>query len=162
RIIVIKDNRPVELTVSEVLRENTDQLVRILKRELELREKNLLDELHYRTLERIFIEERIYKAIEKCKTNEAVMAAVYDGFKPFKRQLVRDIVDADVERLLQVRIRRISLFDINKHREEMEKTKADLEETRKNLKNLTRHVVGHLEALLEKYGQQYPRLTTKS
>ena len=125
RIIVIKDNRPVELTVSEVLRENTDQLVRILKRELDLREKNLLDELHYRTLERIFIEERIYKAIEKCKTNEAVMAAVYDGFKPFKKELVRDIVDADVERLLQVRIRRISLFDINKHREEMERRRRN-------------------------------------
>ena len=162
RIIVIKDNRPVELTVSEILRENTDQLIRILKRELDLREKNLLDELHYRTLERIFIEERIYKAIEKCKTNEAVMAAVYDGFKPFKKELIRDIVDADVERLLQVRIRRISLFDINKHREEMEKTKAELDETRKNLKGLTKYVIGHLEALLEKYAKVYPRLTTKS
>lgn len=162
RIAVIKNNRPVELTVSEVLRENTGQLVAILKRELELREKNLLDELHYRTLERIFIEERIYKAIEKCKTNEAVFAAVCGGFKPFKRQLVCDIVDADVEKLLQVRIRRISLFDINKHREEMEKTKAELDETRKNLKGLTKHVIGHLEALLEQYGKQYPRLTTKS
>lgn len=162
RIVVIKDNRPVELTVSEVLRENTAQLVAILKRELELREKQLLDELHYRTLERIFIEERIYKGIEKCKTNEAVIAAIYDGFKPFKKELVREIVDADVEKLLQVRIRRISLFDINKHREEMEKTKADLNETRKNLKGLTKYVIGHLEALLEKYGTQYPRLTTKS
>jgi topoisomerase-4 subunit A len=162
RIIVIKDNRPVELTVSEVLQENTAQLIAILKRELELREKQLLDELHYRTLERIFIEERIYKKIEQCKTNEAVVAAVYDGFKPFKKELVRDIADADVEKLLQVRIRRISLFDINKHREEMEKTKAELEETRKNLKGLTKHVVNHLEALLEKYGPQYPRLTTKS
>jgi len=162
RIVVIKNNRPVELTVSEVLRENTDQLVEILKRELELREKKLLDELHYRTLERIFIEERIYKAIEKCKTNEAVFAAVYDGFKPYKKELIREIVDADVERLLQVRIRRISLFDINKHREEMEKTKAELAETRKNLKSLTKYVVGHLEALLENYGKQYPRLTTKS
>jgi topoisomerase-4 subunit A len=162
RIIVIKDNRPVELTVSEVLRENTTQLVAILKRELELRERQLLDELHYRTLERIFIEERIYKGIEKCKTNEAVLAAVYDGFKPFKKELVREMVDADVEKLLQVRIRRISLFDINKHREEMEKTKADLEETRKHLKGLTKYVIGHLEALLEKYGKQFPRLTTKS
>lgn len=162
RIVVIKDNRPVELTVSEVLRENTDQLVAILKRELELREQKLQDELHYRTLERIFIEERIYKLIEKCKTAEAVTAAVYDGFKPFKKELLRDLVDADVERLLQVRIRRISLFDINQHREEMEKTKADLVETRKNLKNLTKYVIGHLEALLEKYGPQYPRLTTKS
>ncbi|HSY43423.1 MAG TPA: DNA topoisomerase IV subunit A, partial [Candidatus Acidoferrum sp.] len=162
RIVVIKENRPVELTVSEVLHENTTQLVAILKRELELREKQLLDELHYRTLERIFIEERIYKGIEKCKTNEAVLAAVYDGFKPFKKELVREIVDADVEKLLQVRIRRISLFDINKHREEMEKTKADLEETRKHLKGLTKYVIGHIEALLEKYGKQYPRLTTKS
>jgi topoisomerase IV subunit A len=91
-----------------------------------------------------------------------VFAAVYEGFKPFKKELIRDLVDADVERLLQVRIRRISLFDINKHREEMEKTKADLETTRKNLKNLTKYVIGHLEALLEKYGPLYPRLTTKS
>src|SRR6516162_5304412 len=162
RIVVINNNRPVELTVSEVLRENTEQLVAVLKRELELREKKLLDELHYRTLERIFIEERIYKKIEQCKTNEAIIASVYEGFKPFKRELVREIIDADVERLLQVRIRRISLFDINKHREEMEKTKADLDETRKNLKGLTKYVIGHLEALLEKYGPQYPRLTTKS
>ncbi|MGB7748976.1 MAG: DNA topoisomerase IV subunit A [Verrucomicrobiia bacterium] len=162
RIVVIKDNRPVELTVSEILRENTSQLVAILKRELELRERQLQDELHYRTLERIFIEERIYKLIEKSKTNEAVMAAVTDGFKPFKRQLVRDLTDTDVERLLQVRIRRISLFDINQHREEMEKVKAELAETRKILKNLTRYVIGHLEALLEKYGPLYPRLTTKS
>jgi len=162
RIIVIKNNRPVELTVSEVLRENTEQLVAILKRELDLREKQLIDELHYRTLERIFIEERIYKKIESCKTNEAVIAAVYDGFKPFKKELIREIVDADVEKLLQVRIRRISLFDINKHREEMEKTKAELDEVRKNLKALTKYVIGHLEALLEKYGSMYPRLTTKS
>jgi topoisomerase-4 subunit A len=162
RIVVIKENRPVELTVSEILRENTEQLVAILKRELELREKQLLDELHYRTLERIFIEERIYKLIEKCKTNEAVFASVYEGFKPFKKELVREMIDADVEKLLQVRIRRISLFDISKHREEMEKTKTELDATRKNLKGLTKYVIGHLEALLEKYGPQFPRLTTKS
>jgi len=162
RIVVIKDNRPVELTVSEVLRENTAQLVELLKRELELKLKQLEDELHFRTLERIFIEERIYKAIEKCKTNEAVMAAVHEGFKPFRKQLYRDLVDADVEKLLSVRIRRISLFDINKHREETDKVKADLEQTRKDLKNLTKFVIAHLEALLEKYGPQYPRLTTKS
>jgi len=162
RIIVIKNNRPVELTVSEVLRENTEELVAILKRELELKLKQLEDELHFRTLERIFIEERIYKKIEQCKTNDAVIAAVYEGFKPFAKQLVRAITDPDVERLLQVRIRRISLFDINKHREEMDKVKADLAETQKNLKNLTKYAIGHLEALLEKYGPLYPRLTTKS
>jgi len=162
RIVVIKANRPVELTVSEVLRENTAQLVDTLKRELQLKEQKLQDEMHYRTLERIFIEERIYKQIEKCKTSEAVTQAVSDGFEPFKRQLLREVTAPDVERLLQVRIRRISLFDINQHREEMEKVKTELAETRKHLKNLTRYVIGHLGALLEKYGPQYPRLTTKS
>ncbi len=162
RITVIKNNRPVEMTVSEVLRENTDDLVAIYKRELELKEKKLQDELHYRTLERIFIEERIYKKIEQCKTNEAVIGAVQDGFKPFKRELIRELAQEDIDRLLQVRIRRISLFDINKHREEMEKVKADLAETKKNLKNLTKYVIGRLEALLEKYGPLYPRLTRSS
>ena len=162
RIVVIRNNRPVELSVSEVLRENTGQLVATLKRELELKECQLQDELHYRTLERIFIEERIYKRIEQCKTNETVLAAVHDGFKPFHKQLIRDLVDADVERLLTVRIRRISLFDINKHREEMEKVKEELAETRKNLKNLTKYVIDHLEGLLAKYGPLYPRLTKSS
>ena len=162
RIVVIRDNRPVEMTVSDVLRENTAQLVETLKRELELKETQLQDELHFRTLERIFIEERLYKRIEQSKTNEAVLAAVHEGFKPFRRQLIRELSDADVERLLTVRIRRISLFDINKHREEMEQVKGDLAETRKNLKNLTKYVVGHLEALLAKYGPLYPRLTKSS
>ena len=162
RIVVIRNNRPAELAVSDVLRENTTQLVETLKRELELRAAKLQDELHYRALERIFIQERIYKKIEQCKTNEAVLAAVEDGFKPFRKELARDLAAADVERLLQVRIRRISLFDINRHREEMEKAQADLAETRKNLKNLTKYVIGHLEALLVKYGPLYPRLTKSS
>jgi topoisomerase IV subunit A len=162
RIIVIKNNRPVEMTVTEVLKENTAQLVQLHKRELELKERKLLDEMHFRTLERIFIEERIYKKIEQCKTNEAVIAAVYDGFKPFTKELVRQLVDADVDRLLQVRIRRISLFDINKHREELEQIKADLAQTRKDLKNLTKYVIGRIEALIEKYKEQYPRLTKSS
>ena len=162
RIVVIRDNRPVELTVSDVLRANTDQLVETLKRELQLKEHKLQEELHFRTLERIFIEERIYKKIEQCKTNEAVLAAVYEGFKPFRKELVRELTDADVERLLQVRIRRISLFDINKHREEMEKVKSELAQTRKNLKNLIQYVISHLEALLAKYGPLYPRLTKSS
>src|SRR5262245_39860292 len=162
RIIVIKNNRPVEMTVSEVLKENTAQLVQLHKRELEIKEGKLQDEMHFRTLERIFIEERIYKKIEQCKTNEAVFAAVYDGFKPFTKELVRALTDPDVERLLQVRIRRISLFDINKHREELEQIKADLAQTRKDLKNLTKYVIGRIEALIEKYKEQYPRLTKSS
>jgi topoisomerase-4 subunit A len=162
RLTVIRQNRPVEMTVSEVLRANTDQLVSLMKRELELKERQLLEDIHARTLERIFIEERIYKKIEQCKTNEAVMVAVHDGLKPFRKELARDVTDADVERLLQVRIRRISLFDINKHREETEQIKGELAETRKNLKGLTKYVINHLQALIEKYGPQYPRLTRSS
>ena len=162
RITVIKNNRPVELTASEVLRENTARAVELYKRELEVKERKLQDELHFRTLERIFIEERIYKKIEQCKTNEAVFAAVFDGFKPFAKELIRAISNEDVDRLLQVRIRRISLFDINKHREELEKIKAELAETRKSLKSLTKYVIGRLEALIAKYKDQYPRLTKSS
>jgi topoisomerase IV subunit A len=162
RIIVIRNNRPVEMTVTEVLQENTAQLVELYKRELELKERQLQDDLHFRTLERIFIEERIYKKIEQCKTNEAVHIAVHDGFKPFAKELVRELRTEDVDRLLQVRIRRISLFDINKHREEIEKVKAELKEIQKNLKNLTKYVIGRIEGLIEKYSPIYPRLTKSS
>lgn len=162
RIIVIKENRPVELTVSEVLRENTAKLLKDLKRELEARETKLEQELHYKTLVRIFIENRIYKKIEQCRTNDAVVQAVHEGFRPFRKEMYRELTNEDVEMLLGVRIRRISLFDINKHREEMEKVKADLDETRKNLKNVTKYAIGHLERLLEKYGPMYPRLTKSS
>jgi topoisomerase-4 subunit A len=162
RIIVIKNNRPVELTVSEVLRENTEKLVADLKRELELKQKQLEEELHFKTLVRIFIENRIYKKIEQAKTNESVLEAVHDGFKPYRKEMYRDLTNEDVESLLGVRIRRISLFDINKHREEMDKVKAELEETRKHLKSVTKYAIGRLEVLLEKYGPIYPRLTKSS
>lgn len=162
RIIVIRDHRPVELTVSEVLRENTTQLVALLQRELELKARQLEDELHYRTLERIFIEERIYKRIENCKTGDAVAAAVVAGFQPFTQELRRPLADADVERLLQVRIRRISLFDIRKHRDELERVQAELTQTRKHLKQLVPYAIAHIERLLETYGPRYPRLTKSS
>ena len=145
-----------------MLKENTTQLVATLKRELELRETQLQEELHFKTLVRIFVENRLYKKIESCKTSEAVHTAVHDGFKPHRKEMYRDLSEADVQTLLEVRIRRISLFDINRHREEMHKVKADLDETRRNLKSLTRYVVGHLQTLLDQYGPLYPRLTKSS
>ena len=88
---------------------------------------------------------------------------MYEGFKPFRKQMIRELDRTRTSSgCCGVRIRRISLFDINKHREEMEKVKADLDETRKNLKNLTKYVIAHLEALLAKYGPLYPRLTKSS
>ncbi|MDB6054824.1 MAG: topoisomerase subunit [Verrucomicrobiales bacterium] len=162
RIIVIKNNRPVELTVSEVLRENTAQLLDLNKRELELKESKLQQDLHYKTLVRLFIENRIYKKIEQSKSNEAVYAAIYEGFKPLRAEMFKDLSDEDVAMLLEVRIRRISLFDINKHKEEIEKVKAELEETRKHLKNITKYTIGRLDAMIAKYRDQYPRLTKSS
>src|SRR5271154_2598624 len=99
RIVVIKDNRPVELTVSEVLRENTAQLVATLKRELELKQKQLQQELHFKTLVRLFVENRIYKRIEQARTNEAVIEEIHEGFQPFRRQMRRDLSAEDVEML---------------------------------------------------------------
>ena len=162
RIVVIRENRPVELTVSEVLRENTSQLMALLQRDLELRETKLEAELHFKTLVRIFVEERIYKRIETCRTADAVLSAVREGFQPHRRQMLRDLTDEDIELLLGVRIRRISLFDIQKHREEMAGVKAELEGVRKHLKNVTKYTIAHLESLLEVYGPMYPRLTRSS
>lgn len=162
RIIVIKNNRPVEMTVSDVLRENTAQLLDTLKRELELKEKKLLQEMHVRTLVRIFVENRIYKKIEQCRTSEAITEAIEEGFRPHRKELLRDLTPEDIAMLLDVRIRRISLFDINKHREEMDRVKGELAETQKHLKNVSRYAIGHLQGLIEKYGALYPRLTKSS
>ena len=120
RLICLRDNRPVEMNVDEVLRENTRQLLDILERELVLKKEKLLDEFHNKTLVQIFIENRIYKAIESCKTYEAVEQAVRKGLKSFADQLKRPIVDEDIEMLLGVRIKRISLFDIEKNRADIE------------------------------------------
>ena len=159
RLIVIRDNRPVEMTVTEVLKANTKQLVETLKRELELRQHKLEEDLFFKTLVRIFIENRIYKKIESCKTNEAVFKAVHEGFKPFRKEYYRAITDDDVEMLLRVQIRRISLFDINKHKDQMDKVKAELAEVRKHLKSITKYAIAHLQRLLKTYGEAYPRRT---
>jgi topoisomerase-4 subunit A len=162
RIIIIKDNRPVEMTVSEVLREATARLLDTLKRELELNEHKLLEDLFFKTLVQIFIENRIYKTIEQCKSQEAINKAIFEGFEPFKNELYRELRIEDVDMLLSVRIRRISLFDINKHRQDMQKVQAELAQVRKNLKSLVKYAIARLKGLLEKYGPIYPRCTRSS
>lgn len=159
RIILIENNRPVELTVSEVLRRNTAKLVRDLERELQIKEGKLNEELFFKTLVRIFIENRIYKKIESCQTNDAVFQAVHKGFEPHQQELWRDLTDDDVEMLLKVPIRRISLFDINRHKDEMEKLQRELDTVRKYLKNVVKYAIGHLEALYKEYAPAFPRLT---
>ena len=159
RPVIIRGDRPVEMDVEEVLRANTVQLLALLKAELELRRGELLDMIHARTLAQIFIENRIYKAIEKCETYEAVQRAVLNGVNRFRDQLRRDVTAEDVEALLGLRIKRISLFDIEQNRREIGDLVAELDETEKNLKSLTRHAISYLKNLLKTYGKQYPRLT---
>ncbi len=159
RVVVIHKSRPVDSDVSTILQENTKQLVDVLKRELELKRQQLLDTLHSKTLVQIFIENRIYKRIEKCKTYPGVQQAILKGLEPFRDQLIREVVDKDIEMLLSVRIRRISLFDINKNREEIDNILKELEKTKKSLSRLVSYAVKYLKSVLKKYGDQYPRRT---
>ncbi|MBR5095894.1 MAG: DNA topoisomerase IV subunit A, partial [Treponema sp.] len=151
QMLVIKDNMPTVMTATEIVKYYAKKLVAIVKDELEYERGQLMEELHQRTLERIFIEERIYKKIEQMKTAEGVNKAVIDGFKPFKKELIRDITLEDVERLLKIPIRRISLFDINKNRDEVASINGRLKEIARRLKHLTDCAVEYLSGMLEKF-----------
>ena len=160
RPVVLFENRPREMSVSDILKSNTEQLIDLLKRELEIRQSELQEEFHHKTLEQIFVEERIYKRIEECRTYELVQQAVLEGFTPFRKRLRRDITAEDVEKLLQIRIRRISLYDISKNREDIEKILKELAEVEENLKGLRGYAVKYLKALIKRYKDQYPRLSS--
>ncbi len=159
RMIVIQDNRPCEMTVDEVLRYNTERLVDILKQELELAKSKLLDELHRKSLIQLFVENRIYKRIEQCETYEAVKQEVFDGVNQFRDQLRRDIVDEDVEMLLGIPIKRISLFDMQKNKDDIAKIVTDLAEVEKNLKSLIKYAIRYLKNILKKYAIEFERRT---
>lgn len=149
-LLVIKNNLPVQITVTDIIKNHAKQLVQILKDELEYERNMLMDKLHLRTLERIFIEERIYKKIETMKTADGVIKAVIKGFVPFKKELIREVTEDDVDRLLKIPIRRISLYDINKNREEVREINARLKEIAKLLKNLKDYAVTVLNEILKK------------
>ena len=158
-MMVIKDDRPVAVTVSEVIRHNAEQLVEILKAELKLEEKHLKDKLHARTLEQIFIENRIYKKIEQMTTAETVVKAVLKGLEPFQNEIRREVTVEDVETLLKIPIRRISLYDINRAKKEMQEIRNRLKEIREALASITRYAISFLQKLIDKYGKQFPRNT---
>ena len=148
QMLVIKDNMPVAMTATEIIKYYAQKLTGIIKDELEYERGALTEQLHLRTLERIFIEERIYKSIEQMKTAETVVKAVKDGFIPFRSELLRDITDDDVDHLLKIPIRRISLFDINKNREQVKEINARLKEIARRLKHLTECAIEYLEGML--------------
>ncbi|MDR0553860.1 MAG: DNA topoisomerase IV subunit A [Treponema sp.] len=153
-LLVIKDGLPSIMTVTEVIKYHAKQLVKILTKELELEKQELQDKLHRRTLERIFVEERIYKAIEKMKTAEGVAKAVLDGFVPFAKEVgPRGVSGDDVEHLLKIPIRRISLYDINKAQAEMEEIQARIKEINGHLRNIVTYALNFLNAIIAKVKQ---------
>jgi topoisomerase-4 subunit A len=158
-MVVIKDNKPVTMAVSQVVKHNTDRLVEILRSELKLEEKQLRDKLHARTLERIFIEERVYKKIEDKASAQGVADAVFKGLAEYKDEIKREVTAEDVETLLKIPIRRISQYDINRARKEMLEIKERLAQIRKHLGAITEYSVKFLEKIIEKYRQTFPRRT---
>lgn len=158
-LLVIKDNQPTLTTVSEIIQYYAKKLTDILRAELKLEESELNDKLHAKTLEQIFVEERIYKKIEKMKTRESVIKAVIKGFEPFSDKLMREVTTEDVERLLKIPIRRISLYDINKAKQEMDEIKTRLKEIKKHLAGLVKYAVSFLDSIMDKYRDRYPRRT---
>lgn len=160
RPIVLKEGRPCVMKVSQILQSNVDRLMELVKREQEIRLGELDDLYHARTLDRIFIEERIYKRIETEKTMEGVREAILSGFRPFIKELRRPtITDEDIERLLKLQIRRISQFDIDKNREEIETIQKEEAEVRDNLEHLRAFVIKYLKGLIKEYAKKYPRHT---
>ncbi len=158
-IVVISGDRPAEITVTEALTRLTKQLRAQIRSELELELKELEDKQHFLTLEQIFIENRVYKRIETATTAARVRAEVYEGMNDYRMFFIREMDDDDVERLLAIHIRRISVYDINKSRKQIDDIVRAIAECNKKLRALTRTTIRYLEALLEKYGELYPRRT---
>jgi topoisomerase-4 subunit A len=156
---VIVDGKPAFLGVSEILRRTTELTKDLLRQELEIRLGELGDKWHFSSLEKIFIENRIYRDIEEAETWEAVLKAIDDGLKPFKKLLRREVTEDDLVRLTEIRIKRISKFNSFKADEEIKAIEDEIAETEKNLKQLTRYTVRWYEQLGKKHGKDRHRLT---
>jgi topoisomerase IV subunit A len=138
---VIADGKPQFLGVSDILKRVTQQTRELLKLELEIKLAELAEKWHFSSLEKIFIENRIYRDIEECTTWEAVLKAIDDGLKPFKKLLKREVTEEDLVRLTEIKIKRISKFDSFKADEEIKGLEKTIEETEKNLRNLTKFTI---------------------
>jgi topoisomerase-4 subunit A len=160
RPIVLEAGRPRLMTVTDIVRRNVERLTELTRRELEIRLGELDDLFHARTLDRIFIEERLYKRIEEQKTMAGVRQAIVTGFEPFLAELRRAVTDEDIERLLKIPIRRISQFDIDKNREEIEGIEKEEARVRGDLEHLRPFVVKYLKGLIKEYAKKYPRCST--
>lgn len=154
------DDKPQFLGVRDILKASVDATKALLKRELEIKLGELEQQWHWDSLERIFIEERIYRNIEKSKTWESVLEEIRKGLKPFIGDLRREVTEEDIVRLTDIRIKRISAYNRFQADEAMKKIEAGIKETKTNLKNLTAYSVAWFEMLQEKYGKGVKRRTS--
>ncbi len=158
-IVVIKDQHPVQISTMDALRFLTEQLRDQICEELEYKLSLLFDKKHWLLLERIFIEERVYKRIETATTKEDMKLEVYEGLKPFFHLLDQTVKDDDIQRLLEIPIRRISAYDIEKNRRDIEDTDIEIQKTESQLNRLTQTTIKYLKEIIKKYGNEYPRRT---
>jgi len=158
-ICVIIQDKPVFLTADDVLQISTHKTVALLKRELEIRQAELDQKWHMSSLEKIFIENRIYRKIEECETWEAVLEAIDQGLEPFKYLLRREVTTDDIVRLTEIKIKRISRYDSFKADEYIKKLEEEMAEVADNLANLVRFAIAYFENLLRKYGNGRDRKT---
>ncbi|WP_282777949.1 DNA gyrase/topoisomerase IV subunit A [Phaeodactylibacter xiamenensis] len=169
---VIIEDKPHFMTVEDILDICTQQTKALLKRELEIRKAELLEKLHFASLEKIFIENRIYRDIEQCETWEAVLEAVDSGLRKYVRvpgekpkknddrlELLRDITEDDLVRLTEIRIKRISKYNTFKAEEQISKLEEELKEVQHHLDNLTDYAIAYYENLLQKFGKGKERRT---
>ncbi|MDO8967821.1 DNA gyrase/topoisomerase IV subunit A [Algoriphagus sp.] len=156
---VIIEDKPVFLTVNRILEYNTQQTKELLKRELEIRRGELLERLLFSSLEKIFIENRIYRDIEECTTWDAVLEAIDRGLDPYKPDFYREITQDDLIRLTEIKIKRISKFDAFKADELMKRLQEELKEVNHHLRHLTEYSIKYYQNLLDKYGKGRERKT---
>lgn len=159
RIVVIHDNKPLEMKVSAIVRHNASRLLKILRRELQYRKKKLQGEIHSKTLARLFIENRVYKRIETMRSPAEIHKAVLAGLEPYRDQIAEDITREDIEQLLSLQIRRISLFDLEKNRKDIARLGRELDAVKTDLSAMVPYTVRYLRGLLRKYGADHPRRT---
>ena len=159
---VICDNKPLFLSVSEVLRRNTDRTKELLQAELRIQRDELCESLHFLSLEKIFIEERIYKdkAFEESATMDDAIAYIDRRLDPFKKDFLREITRDDILRLMEIKMARILKFNADKTDRQIAAIKADIEEIDNNLAHMTDFTIRWFRHLKEKYGAAYPRRTT--
>ena len=158
---VIEDNKPQFLTISDVLRHSVDRTMGLLRRELEIRKNELLEQLHFCSLERIFIEERIYKdkKFENAPNMDAVCEHIDDRLTPYYPQMIREVTKDDILRLMEIKMQRILKFNKDKADELIARIKADIEEIDRKLSNMVEVTVDWFQFLKDKYGNDHPRLT---